>query len=166
MKKLLILIVFFSSCSKENLNPEEASNLEDITNLEDVAIVGSSSFFEENFKNKIVVVAGGTIEEGAVVWINNKKILLLNDALEATGLFYQDNKIYVTGWTYGGKGSVWIMDLDGSNQTVMELEGKYSEGQRIMVHNGDIYTGGFFDNGSCYWKNGSKIDLTKEFFYC
>ena len=162
MKKLLILIVFFSSCSKENLNPEEASNLEDITNLEDVAIVGSSSFFEENFKNKIVVVAGGTIEEGAVVWINNKKILLLNDALEATGLFYQDNKIYVTGWTYGGKGSVWIMDLDGSNQTVMELEGKYSEGQRIMVHNGDIYTGGFFDNGSCYWKNGSKIDLTKN----
>ena len=53
MKKLLILIVFFSSCSKENLNPEEATNFEDITNLEDVAIVGSSSFFEENFKNKI-----------------------------------------------------------------------------------------------------------------
>jgi phage gp45-like len=154
--------VFFSSCSKENLNPEEAANLEDVTNLEDFAIVGSSSFFEENFKNKIVVVAGGTIEEGAVVWINDKKVLLLNDALEATGLFYQDNKIYVTGWTYGGKGSVWVMDLDGSNQTVMELEGKYSEGQRIMVHNGDIYTGGYFDNGSCYWKNGSKIDLTKN----
>ena len=108
MKKLiLILIVFFSSCSKENVNPEGT------TNSEDAAVIGSSSFFEENFKNKTVTVAGGTIEDGAVVWINDKKILLLNDALEATGLFYSDNKIYVTGWTYGGKGSVWTMDLDG-----------------------------------------------------
>ena len=105
MKKLiLILIVFFSSCSKENVNPEGT------TNSEDAAVIGSSSFFEENFKNKTVIVAGGTIEDGAVVWINDKKILLLNDALEATGLFYSDNKIYVTGWTYGGKGSVWTMD--------------------------------------------------------
>ena len=44
MKKLiLILIVFFSSCSKENVNPEG-------TNSEDAAVIGSSSFFEENFK--------------------------------------------------------------------------------------------------------------------
>ena len=52
------------------------------------------------------------------------------------------------------------MNKDGSDQTHIELEGKLSEGQRILVHNGDIYVGGYFDQGSCYWKNGNKTNLT------
>ena len=46
MKKLiLILIVFFSSCSKENVNPEG-------TNSEDAAVIGSSSFLRRILKIK------------------------------------------------------------------------------------------------------------------
>jgi len=52
VKKLLILIVFFSSCSKENLNPEEAANLEDVTNLEDFAIEEVPVFLRKTLKIK------------------------------------------------------------------------------------------------------------------
>ena len=51
-------------------------------------------------------------------------------------------------------------DMDGSNQSQTELEGKFSEGQRVTIHNGDVYVGGYFQNGSCYWKNGLKTNLT------
>jgi hypothetical protein len=142
---LLIISIFifaFFSCTKEFVNEK------------------SLNFFNDNFKNKTIVVAGSTLDDGAVVWINENKIKLIGNALEATGLFHQSNKIYVTGWTYGGTGSVWVMDMDGSNQIQTELEGKFSEGQRITIHNGDIYVGGYFQNGSCFWKNGSKINLT------
>ena len=57
------------------------------------------------------------------------------------------------------QGVFGLMDMDGSNQTQTELEGRFSEGQRITIHNGDIYVGGYFQNGSCFWKNGSKQTL-------
>lgn len=144
MKKQLLLISILSlfSCTKDSVDQK------------------SSSFFDENFLNKTIVVAGSTLNDGAIVWINEKKIKLIGDATEATGLFHQNNKIYVTGWAYGGKGSVWAMDLDGSNQTQTEFEGSFSEGQRITINKGDIYVGGYFQNGSCFWKNGSKTNLT------
>ena len=123
---------------------------------DDLDIVESNDWFSKNLPGKTIVVAGSTIEDGAVVWINDKKIVLLGGGGEATGLYQLNSKIYVTGWEYGGQGSVWIMDLDGSNQTRTELEGKFSEGQRITVHNEDVYVGGYFDNGSCYWRNGQK----------
>ena len=50
--------------------------------------------------------------------------------------------------------------LDGTDQTLIELEGQFSEGQRIILHDDDIYVGGYFQNGSCYWKNGEKFNLT------
>ena len=36
------------------------------------------------------------LSDGAVLWINNKKIILMGDATDAMGLFYDNNKIYVT----------------------------------------------------------------------
>lgn len=144
MKKLvfLIFIVALFSCSEESFEEK------------------SIDFFDDNFRNKTFFVAGSTIIDGAVIWINKKKIKLIGNALKPTGLFCQNNKIYVTGWTYGETGSVWVMDLDWSNQTQTKLEGKFSEGQKIIVHNGDIYVGGYFQNGSCFWKNENKTNLT------
>ena len=136
----LCLVLFY--CSKESKNNS-----------------GSIRFLDDNFNDKTIIVAGSTLIDGAVLWINAKKIKLIGDALEATGLFYYNEKIYVTGWQYGGNGGVWTMNKDGSNQTFIELEGKFSEGQRIIVHDGDIYVGGYFDQGSCYWKNGNKTNL-------
>ena len=144
-KSVFTLILFFllKSCTKD-----------------DAVSIGSNGFLGDNFPNKTIIVAGSTLNDGAVIWINNKKIKLIGDASEATGLFCHDKIIYVTGWRYGGKGSLWSLNLDGSGQTHTELEGKFSEGQRIFVHNDDIYVGGYFDQGSCYWKNGNKINLT------
>ena len=152
MKKIVLLLGLVSlvtSCTPDDLDIVDSMN-----------IVESKGWFSKNIPGKTVVVAGSTLEDGAVIWINEKKIILIGNALEATGLYQLNSKIYVTGWEYGGQGSVWVMDLDGSNQKQSILEGKFSEGQRITLHKGDIYVGGWFDNGSCYWKNGSKRNLT------
>ena len=145
MKQIVILFItfLFIGCSKEDGDSNE-----------------SNGFLDDNFTDKTIIVAGSTLSDGAVIWINNKKVKLIGNALEATGLFYHDEKIYVTGWKYGGNGSIWTLNKDGSDQTHTELEGKFSEGQRIFVFEGDIYVGGYFDQGSCYWKNGNKINLT------
>ena len=50
--------------------------------------------------------------------------------------------------------SYWI------DQTRYDLPGLWGEAEAITVHNGDIYVAGWFDGGSCYWKNGVKINLT------
>ena len=55
---------------------------------------GSLGFLDNNFKDKTIIVAGSTLIDGAVLWINDKKIKLIGDALEATGLFYYNEKIY------------------------------------------------------------------------
>tara|TARA_A100001015_G_scaffold219570_1_gene247030 strand:+ start:34078 stop:34947 length:870 start_codon:yes stop_codon:yes gene_type:complete len=111
-------------------------------------------------EDKNIIVAGSTLDDGAVIWINQNKITLMGDSDEATGLFFQNEKIYVTGWKYGGAGSIWSLNLEGTDQTLIELEGQYSEGQRIILHEEDIYVGGYFKNGSCYWRNGVKFNLT------
>ena len=91
--KKILFFTFFSFlffCSKEESSSNE-----------------SDGFLNNNFNDKTIIVAGSTINDGAVIWINDKKIKLIGNALEATGLFYHDEKIYVTGWQYGGSGSVW-----------------------------------------------------------
>ena len=95
MKNLILLIFIFSlfSCSKES---GDEKNL---------------NFFDDNFINKTIVVAGSTIDDGAVIWINENKIKLIGNALEATGLFHQNNKIHVTACTYVGPGSVRVVVL-------------------------------------------------------
>ena len=150
MKKVVLLLSLVSlvtSCTSDDLEV-----------LDSMDIVESKGWFSENVPGKTVVVAGSTLEDGAVVWINEKKIVLGEG--EATGLYQKNSKIYITGWEYGGQGSVWSMNLDGSDVKRDVLEGKFSEGQRITLHKGDIYVGGWFDNGSCYWKNGQKKNLT------
>ncbi len=150
MKYFIITLLIFISFSCDEVQDDTITNP---TN-------NSSNFLEGKLSDKTVIVAGSTLSEGAVVWINNKKIVLMGDATDAMGLFYDNNKVYITGWKYGGTALVWTMDPDGGNQTMEELPGKFSEGQKIYVHNGDVYVGGYFDNGSCYWKNGNKINLT------
>ena len=124
------------------------------------ALSESENFLNNNLENKNIIVAGSTLGDGAVIWINQNKITLIGDSDEATGLFFHNEKIYVTGWKYGGTGSIWSLNLDGTDQTLIELEGQFSEGQRIILHDDDIYVGGYFQNGSCYWKNGEKFNLT------
>ena len=123
MKRYIFLLIAVISFSCNETNPELSPANE------------SSNFLDGDLNGKNIIVAGSTLSDGAVVWINNKKIILMGDATDAMGLFYDNNKIYVTGWKYGGSAMVWTMDIDGSNQTVEELPGKFGEGQRIIVKN-------------------------------
>ena len=66
------------------------------------ALFESDNFLNNNLENKNIIVAGSTLNDGAVIWINQNKIILSGDSDEATGLFFQNDKIYVTGWKYGG----------------------------------------------------------------
>ena len=38
----------------------------------------SDGFLDNNFMDKTIVVAGSTINDGAVIWINNKKVSKFN----------------------------------------------------------------------------------------
>ena len=56
LKHLLLLttILSLSSCTKDLFDEK------------------SFDFFDENFANKTIVVAGSTLNDGAIVWINEK----------------------------------------------------------------------------------------------
>ena len=116
MCRYQVVFIFFLGCSGED------------------ALSESDNFLSNNLEDKNIIVAGSTLDDGAVIWINQNKITLMGDSDEATGLFFQNEKIYVTGWKYGGAGSIWSLNLDGTDQKLIELEGQYSEGQRIILH--------------------------------
>ena len=56
---LIALISFSCNESSDNLNNESSNE--------------SSNFLDGNLNNKTAIVAGSTLSDGAVVWINNKK---------------------------------------------------------------------------------------------
>ena len=70
------------------------------------ALLEADNFLNNKLENKNIIVAGSTLNDGAVIWINKNKITLIGDSDEATGLFFHKEKIYVTGWKYGGSGSI------------------------------------------------------------
>ena len=62
MKQIVILFItfLFIGCSKEDGNSNE-----------------SNGFLDDNFTDKTIIVAGSTLSDGAVIWINNKKVKLI-----------------------------------------------------------------------------------------
>ena len=85
MKKIVLLLGLVSlvtSCTPDDLDIVDSMN-----------IVESKGWFSKNIPGKTVVVAGSTLEDGAVIWINEKKIILIGNALEATGLYQLNSKI-------------------------------------------------------------------------
>ena len=67
---IIILILISFSCDESSDNPNNKN----------------SNFLEGNLEDKTVIVAGSTLSDGAVVWINNKKIVLMGDATDAMGI--------------------------------------------------------------------------------
>ena len=57
------------------------------------ALFESDNFLNNNLENKNIIVAGSTLNDGAVIWINQNKIILTGDSDEATGLFFHNDKI-------------------------------------------------------------------------
>ena len=57
MKQIVILFItfLFIGCSKEDGGSNE-----------------SNGFLDDNFTDKTIIVAGSTLSDGAVIWIDNK----------------------------------------------------------------------------------------------
>ena len=94
----------------------------------------------------------GSDDDGACYWVNGSRVELPGGDW-ATDIVVVDGDVYTSG-TCGLTACYWI------NQTRYDLPGEWGEGEAIAVDGDDVYVAGWFDNGSCYWKNGQQINLT------
>ena len=81
LKKKFCFLLFFSFlffCSKEESSSNE-----------------SDGFLNNNFNDKTIIVAGSTINDGAVIWINDKKIKLIGKLLSRLQDYFIMTKKYM-----------------------------------------------------------------------
>ena len=84
-------------------------------------------------------------------WVDGVRYELPGDGW-ATDITVSNGDVYTSGTAAGA--CYWI------NQERYDLPGNGGEGEAIAVYGNDIYIAGWFNGGSCYWKNGVKINLT------
>ena len=104
----IVVFIFFLGCSGED------------------ALSESDNFLSNNLEDKNIIVAGSTLDDGAVIWINQNKITLMGDSDEATGLFFQNEKIYVTGWKYVVVENIFTTDMGKFLEVASYRNNKYS----------------------------------------
>ena len=109
-----------------------------------------------------IFISGTSETEGAVYWVNGQKNSINVNSF-ASDITVNNGKIFVSGYTYGSKAHYWM--VDGQNITQYDLPGFEGEAQSIIVHNSDVYVGGYYSHAdgmsgaySCYWKNGVKYN--------
>jgi len=111
---------------------------------------------DENEDNPVIpgrkIYIAGSDEDGACYWVNGSRVELPGGDW-ATDIVVVDGDVYTSG-TCGLTACYWI------NQERFDLPGTWGEGEAIAVDGDDVYVAGWFDNGSCYWKNGQQINLT------
>ena len=167
---LMIMIVFFSGCEKEENEVEDCAGIiggENICGCTDStsATFDSTATFDDGscdtshilIPGRSIYIAGSSYNSDGIYtacyWINGTRVELPGGAW-ATDIFVDNGDVYVSGTGESSDACYWI------NQDRYDLPGSYGEGEAIAVHNGDVYVAGWYDNGSCYWKNGQRIDLT------
>ena len=104
---------------------------------------------------RTIYIAGST-SDGACYWVNGSRVELSGGAW-ATDIVVVDGTVYISGQadiTTDYEACYWI------NQEIYGLPGNGGEAEAIAVDGDDVYVAGWFNNGSCYWKNGQKINLT------
>ena len=128
---IVSILLFIFSCSSE-----------DVSN--DLNVNGSN------------IYAGGYFIDGenqyACYWANGNKVILGEG--EITDIKIVNGSVYATGFDENWDAVYW----EDGKKTVLQGNDTYS--YSIFVRSGDVYVSGSFANGSCYWKNGSKINLT------
>lgn len=109
-----------------------------------------------------IFIVGTSETEGAVYWVNGQKNSINTNSF-GSDIVVNNGKIFVSGYTYGSKAHYWM--IDGQNITQYDLPGFQGEAQSIVVHNSDVYVGGYYSHAdgmsgaySCYWKNAVKYD--------
>jgi hypothetical protein len=88
----------------------------------------------------------------ACYWVDGSRVELPGGDW-ATDIFVSNGTVYTSG-TSGANASYWI------NETRYDLPGNGGEAEAIAVDGDDVYVAGWYNNGSCYWKNGEQINLT------
>ena len=134
---IIILSFFFLTC--ENNENELGSNQ-------------AGGIDAEIIEGRTIYIVGSD-GDGACYWVNGSRIELPGGAW-ATDITVVDGTVYTCGTGEASDACYWI------DQTRYDLPGAYGEAEAIDVYDGDVYVAGWFDNGSCYWKNGERIDLT------
>ncbi len=89
----------------------------------------------------------------ACYWKDGVRVELPGGAW-ATDIYVENGTVYTCGTGESSDACYWI------DQTRYDLPGSWGEAEAITVHNGDVYVAGWFADGSCYWKNGVKHNLT------
>ena len=115
---------------------------------------------EDNEGNPVIsgrtIYIVGSDDDGACYWVNGSRVELSGGAW-ATDIVVVDGTVYISGQadiTTTYEACYWI------NQEIHELPGNGGEAEAIAVDGDDVYVAGWFSNGSCYWKNGERINLT------
>jgi len=128
---VLSFLLFLISCS-----PDEIEN--------DLAVNGNKIYAAGYY------IDGDT--QYASYWVNGNRVVLGEG--EISDIQVVNGSVYATGFDENWDAVYWV----DSEKTVLQGNDTYS--YSIFVHSGDVYVSGSFANGSCYWKNGSKINLT------
>lgn len=119
----------------------------------------NDSITDDLIINGVNIYAAGYYIEGypngiqyATYWLNGDRFILGEG--EITDIHVKDGTVYATGTDESWQAVYWV------NGVKTVLQGNETSAHSIFVHNDDIYVAGSFSNGSCYWKNGSKTNLT------
>lgn len=139
MKKLIlvfVLIIFTLSCESDDNSISENLN-------QSGKNIYAAGYFIDGYPNGV---------QYATYWINGERVVLGEG--EITDITVKDGIVYATGLDENWDAVYWV---DGTKNI---LQGSGTNAHSIFVHGDDIYVAGSFSNGSCYWKNGSKINLT------
>ena len=111
-----------------------------------------------DIKGQIIYAAGYYIDgypngkQYATYWVNGERVVLGEG--EITDIEVKNGVVYATGSDENWDGVYWV---NGEKQ---KLQGTDTYAHSVFVHEDDVYVAGSFSNGSCYWKNGVKINLT------
>jgi hypothetical protein len=170
---LLILSLVFWTCSEnedESLTEDCAgvlggNNICGCTDSQSSSYDSTATYDDGSCDSSHILIPGRTIyivgesynSEGnltACYWVNGVRVELPGGAW-ATDIVVINGTVYTSGTGEASDACYWI------NETRYDLPGNGGEAEAITVDsNGVVYVAGWYNDGSCYWKDGVKINLT------
>ena len=169
---LLILSLVFWACAEDEESLTEdcagvlgGNNICGCTDSQSSSYDSTATYDDGSCDSSHILIPGRTIyiagesynSEGnltACYWVNGVRVELPGGAW-ATDIVVVNGTVYTSGTGESSDACYWI------NETRYDLPGDGGEAEAIAVDsNGVVYVAGWYNDGSCYWKDGVKINLT------
>ena len=169
---LLILSLVFWACAEDEEPLAEdcagvlgGNNICGCTDSQSSSYDSTATYDDGSCDSSHILIPGRTIyivgqsynSEGnltACYWVNGVRVELPGGAW-ATDIVVVNGTVYTSGTGEASDACYWI------NETRYDLPGNGGEAEAITVDsNGVVYVAGWYNDGSCYWKDGQRIDLT------